>query len=384
MTPMETSTQSAFQLTCERDRLLTAIQAADAVVPSNSTKPILTNLLLDAKEEHLEIVATDLQVGLRCQMQEVQVKGVGQAVVQARQLSMILKESASPTVALSLEGRGEQRLLHIALSDGDYQIPAIIGETFPQVSFFPHDVRAIPVDGARFEEMVRQTVFAMDKDRTSAVMSGLFVAVGGGEMVVAATNGQVVGEAVEKGEAFGGDPMQTVVPSMTIGHLQRILGSVKPTRVELAFSAKLVFVRLAMPGGLVVELTSRLVEGHFPPYRNAIHVTAPAKVEFVAAELASAVRRAALMTNNTSRGIVMALERDQAVFSNLNYTNGSARIPVACQYSGSPMKLGINAQYLGDVLRVYKSDKITIELARGLIMREPGATFLIMPISLPS
>ncbi len=89
------------------------------------------------------------------------------------------------------------------------------------------------------------------------------------------------------------------------------------------------------------------------------------------------------MTNNTSRGIVMSLERDQAVFSNLNYTNGSARIPVACQYAGNPLKLGINAQYLGDVLRVYKSDKIALELSRGLIMREPGATFLIMPISLP-
>ncbi len=382
--PMETPTQTLLQLSCERERLMGAIQAADAVVPSNSTKPILTNLLLDAKEGHLEIVATDLQVGLRCVVRAVEVKGVGQAVVQARQLSAILKESSSATVSLTIEGKGEQRQLHIALADGDYQIPIIVGETFPHVSFFPNDVRAIAVDGVRFEEMVRQTVFAMDRDRTSAVLSGLFLAVGGGEMAVAATNGQVVGEAVEKHEAFGGEPVQAVLPSMTIGHLQRIIGSVKPSKVELAFQGKLAFARLSMPAGLVVELTSRLVEGHYPPYRNAINANAPAKVEFLAAELASAVRRAALMTSNTTRGIVMALERDQAVFSNLNYTNGSARIPVSCTYSGSPAKLGINAQYLGDVLRVFKGERIAIELSRGLIMREAGVTFLIMPISLPS
>src|SRR4051812_26750132 len=165
MTPMESTVASALQLQCEREHMLAAIQAADAVVPSNSTKPILTNLLLDAKDDHLEIVATDLQVGLRSMVRNVQVRGAGQAVVQARQLAVILKESASPTVSLSLEGKGDQRLLHIALSDGDYQIPAIIGETFPHVSFFPTDVRAIAVNGTRFEEMVRQTVFAMDKDR---------------------------------------------------------------------------------------------------------------------------------------------------------------------------------------------------------------------------
>lgn len=392
MTPMETSTASALQLQCEREHMLAAIQAADAVVPSNSTKPILTNLLLDAKDDLLEIVATDLQVGLRSKVRKVQVRGAGQAVVQARQLAVILKESSSPTVSLSLEGKGDQRLLHIALADGDYQIPAIVGETFPAVSFFPTDVRAIPMTGARFEEMIRQTVFAMDKDRTSAVLSGLVVSVGNGELVIAGTNGHVLCEAIEKGSDYAGETVQAVVPSMTIGHLQRILGTTHPDRVELAFAGKLVFARLSMPDGLEVELTSRLVEGHFPPYRNALGGTAPATVTFPTAELASAVRRAALMTNQTSRGIVMTLERDQAVFSNLNYTNGSARIPVSCQYTGSPTKLGINAQYLGDVLRVYKSDSITIELSRGLIMREPAskdapassATYLIMPISLPS
>ncbi len=378
--------ETALKLRCQRDDLLAAIQAADAVVPSNSAKPILINLQLEARDGRLEVIATDLQVGLRAIIGRVEVDRPGQAVVPARQLSGILKESRSGTVAMELARSAEQSQVQIQLADGDYQIPAVIGEAFPAVSFFPTDATVVTVPAVRLEEMIRQTVFAVDKDRTSAVLSGLFLSIGNGELVLAAPDGKVLCEAVERDAAFGGDPVQAIVPAATINHLHRILLATKPDAVQIAFAGKLIFLRIVVGqgGGLQVELTSRLVEGNFPPYRNALPAKANASVAFDAAELASAVRRTALMTSNTSRGIVLTLGAGQAVFSNLNYTNGSARIPVPCQYAGGATKLGINAQYLGEVLKAYKSAKIDIEMSKGLIMREPGVTYLIMPISLPT
>lgn len=383
---MESTTSTALRFRCDREDLLAAIQAADAVVPSNSAKPIITNLLFDAKPDHLEVIATDLQVGLRSVVKAVQVEQPGQAVVQARQLASILKESRSQTVELFLDQRGDTHQLAIRLVDGDYQVPAVVGETFPSVPFFPEDVPTISINGKRFDEMVRQTVFGMDKDRTSAVLSGIFFSIGQGELVLASTDGKLLCEAVEKNDSFtlGDENVQVVVPAVTINHLQRIMGTAGAETVTLAFANKLLFVRLSSVGNLRIELTSRLVEGNFPSYRNALPMNTPAGVTFATLDLASAVRRAALMTNQTSRGIIMQLERDQAVFSNLNYTNGSARIPVTCSYAGSSLRLGINAQYLGDVLKVFKSEKITLELSRGLIMREPGVTYLLMPITLPN
>jgi DNA polymerase-3 subunit beta len=385
---MDTQSTPPLHVRCDRDDLLAGIQAADAVVPTNSAKPILTNLLFDGTKDQLEIIATDLQVGLRSIVRKVQVEQIGQAVVQARQFTAILKESRSQSVELRLEKKAENSQLHITLSDGDYQIPAVVGETFPPVQFFPSDVPSVKIRGDRFEEMIRQTVFGMDKDRTSAVLSGIYISVGNGEFVFAATDGKMLCEAVEKHEDFslspGGEPVHAVVPAVTINHLQRILSGAQPERVEIAFAGKLFFARLSIASGLQVELTSRLVEGNFPSYRNALPMNAPSTVTFSSAELASAVRRVALMTSQTSRGIVIALERDLAVFNNLNYTNGSARIPVTCVYQGSNLRLGVNAQYLNDVLKVFKNEKIAIELSRGLIMREPGATYLIMPISLPN
>lgn len=379
--------EGTLALHCDRQHFLTAIQAADAVVPANSTKPILTNLLLDAKTAHLEVVATDQQVSLRCVVRRVEVRAPGQAVVSARQIAAIIKESSSATVSLELQSRGDTRVLHVELADGEYDIPAVVGETLPPVSAFPADVAPFAIAGARFEEMLRQTAFAMDKDRTSAVLSGLQLAIGGGELVCAATDGKVLGEAVERGEAFAmadGGTVQAVLPNGVVAHLQRIIGAAKPAQVEIAFAGRTVFARLAMDDGLQAELSGRLVEGTFPSYRGALAVTGNPTVGFATAELSSAVRRAALMTNQTSRGIVLTLDPGRAVFSNLNYTNGSVRIPVSCAYEGPTVKLGLNAHYLSDVLRAYRSERITIEMGRGLVMRESGVTYLIMPISLPT
>ena len=377
----------AVAISCEREALLSAIQTADAVVPTSSAKPICTNLQIVAKPQRLEIIATDMQVGLRAIIGSVQIDQTGETIVAARQIGSILKESRSHDVGLKLVQREDHSHVAITLGDGDYQVPALIGETFPPVSLFPADAPTVSLDAERCEEMIRQTIFAVDKDRTSAVLSGVLLTVGNGEIVFAATDGKILCEAVARDPGFAPEhPISVVIPAVTVNHLSRILQATKPKAVEIAFAGTVIFFRIATDGphGLQVELTSRLVEGNFPPYRNALPAGSEHDVVFESAELASAVRRTALMTSNTARGIVMSLDGGKAVLSNLNYTNGSAKIPVSCRYSGAPQRFGINAQYLSEVLKVYKNPSIRIELARGLIMREGGVTYLIMPISLPN
>ncbi len=384
------STTASLRLSADREHLLAAVSAADAVVPSTSSKPILTNLQIEAKPAHVEIDAGDGQVGLRSLVRKVQIQSQGKIVVGSRQLAMILRESASPSVTLEEESRGDQSVLAIHLADGDYHVPCVIGEAFPPVSFFPSDVVPFTVPAARLEEMLRKTTFAMDKERTSPTLSGLSFTIGKQRLVIAATDGKVLAEAIHPGDSFvlanADDTLGVVLPAVAVNHLSRILTGVpaESEPVQFAFAGKLLYVRLALADGLQVEFTTRLVDGTFPAYQGAL-ATATGKIgiTFHAAQLASAVRRVSLMTQQASRAIVMQLDRDQAVFSNMNYTNGSARIPVPCQYDGSPVKYGINGQYLTDILKVYGGEHLGVEIARGLIMREPGLTYLVMPISLP-
>lgn len=386
-------TESALKVRCERDDLLTALQAADAIVPSNSAKPILTNMQLSVTDDSLEIVATDSQVGLRALVRRLEILDQGQVVVPAKSLVGILKESRSPTVLLAVERDADRCQLRLDLADGDYAIPAVIGETFPSVSVFPDTSDRFVLPGGALERMLRKTSFAVDRDRTSAVLSGVHLATGEGEFVLAATDGKVLAESTLRDERFQ-EPQQAIVPAATITHVGRIIAAAKPATVELALRNKLIFVRVVMDAGeaggagnIQVELTSRLVEGSYPAYRNALPTGSQASVTFDAKELASAVRRTALMTSAASRGIVLELGAHEAVLSNLNNTSGSARIPLVCEYTGAGDRIGLNAHYVGEVLRAYDGDRITLQLngpGKGLLAHEDGTTFLVMPITLPS
>ena len=390
---MTTSTETALKVRCEREDLLAALQAADAVVPANSAKPILSNLQLDARDGAMEIVATDLQVGLRAVLRRLEVSQPGQVVVPARQLVSILKESRSPTVLLALDTADGRSEVVVELADGDYRIPAVLGESFPPVSTFPDEGGRITLAGDTLEGMVKRTAFAVDRDRTSAVLSGVYLKVSDGEFVLAATDGKVLAESVSKAvEAT--EAVEAIVPAATINHLSRILGSARPEQVEIAVAGKLIFVRVVVgsgeaggAGNIQVELTSRLVEGSYPAYRNALPANAQAEVTFKTSELSSAVRRTALMTSSASRGIVVELSASEAVLSNLNNASGTARIPVSCEYNGAGERLGLNAQYVGEVLKACDGEQVTIALngpGKGLIIREAAVTFLIMPITLPN
>ena len=118
--------------------------------------------------------------------------------------------------------------------------------------------------------MIRQTSFAVDRDRSSAVLSGVFLRVAEGEFLLAATDGKVLSEALCKESAYENMDLTAIVPSVTINHLNRILGSHHPQQVEIALNQKLIFVRVVVGAGdnsesnIQVELTSRLVEGSYP------------------------------------------------------------------------------------------------------------------------
>lgn len=386
-----------FQIACEREDLLTALQSADAVVPTNSPKEILKKVLLSANNGQLMLAATDQQVGLRAILRRVEVQSPGEVILPAKHLVGILKESRSPTVELVSRGGGEAGGEHVGieLADGRYQLPAHVGEAFPLVTGFPSDLSAVMVPGPVLERLLRKVSFAVDKERTSAVLSGVLTRIGDGECLAAATDGKVLAEAVQRDPAYAvapGSEQGGIIPASTIAHVLRILGAMKPELVELVVTPKVMCIRCAGGGGsgparIQVELSSRQVEGNYPSYRNALPLDPKGRAWFSAEELGSAVRRTALMTTSSSRTIIFDLSPERAVLSNLTATGGSARIPLPCRLEGQPIRFGLNADYLGEVLRAYEANEVQMELngpGRGIIMREPGVTFLVMPITLPN
>jgi DNA polymerase III subunit beta len=378
---------------CQREEFLTALQAAEGVVPNNNIRKILSNLHLQVDESAIVISATDSQVGLRAIVRRVQTTCSGSILVPAKQLVGILRESRSTDVHLLLKRQGDSMQLECVLADGRYHLPVLASEEFPVISGFPEQIQTISVQAEAMVAMIRRTIFAVDKDRSSAVLSGVYMAVQDGEFLMTATDGKVLSEARLPDEQYGSlGESSIVVPALTVNQLSRLLGQGAIGEVALAVERSLIFIRLVLSGQeegstIQVELTSRLVEGVYPSYRNAIPSQGESAVTFETAALASGVRRTALMTSSANRGIIMALDGELGMLSNFSHSSGTAEIPINCQYAGTSQRLGLNAGYLQEVLKVYTNPDITMELngpGRGIIMRDEGVTFLIMPITLPT
>ena len=385
---------TTLHIRCDREDLLASLQVASTVVPSNSARPVLTNILFRATNDQIEILATDSHIGLRIVIRRLEALMAGEAIVSVRQLLSILKESSSSQVELLVSHSDDGRSrLQIILSDGRYTIGTVIGDTFPEIGTFPsHGDQRIVLPGGECEWMLRKTSFAIDKDRSSVVLSGLFFMVEDGSCVMTGTDGKVLSEAVLDCEQFS-EVFQAVLPSSTVQHLQRILQHDGSGDVEIQVDKKVVFIRTTIKnkdrdgvGSIQIEITSRLVDGIYPSYRNVLPREPRATITFKTDELHSAVRRTALMVDGTTKGVIIDMVQDQAILRNMVATGGNAEIPITCQNEGSPERIGLNAGNLLNILRVYEQESVSLELnneGKGIILREPGMTYLIMPITPP-
>jgi DNA polymerase-3 subunit beta len=373
---------------CPTEPLVAAFQIADGLAPNNSTKPILSNILLNAEDDHLEILVTDSQVGMRLVLPGLEVAQAGQVIVPARKLYSILKETDSTSIRLQAVGDASSANVHIHLSDGNYRLLAVVGENFPMISKFPEDIPSITLPPAVLSRLFDKTAFAVDHDRNNVVLSGLLFQVVDNQLICTATDGKVLSEArTKEGDFADTGETKIVIPASTVSHLQKIMRGheVESVAIALITDKQLISIRLALQSGTKIEITSRLVDGIYPTYENALPPSNEHEIGFGRQALSAAVRRTALLAQGNTKAIIAEVEKDQAVFSNMTSVAGSATIPIQCSYDGPALRIGLNSKYLKEVLDHLGGDDFVLGYngsGRGMIIRQGDEqVFLIMPIN---
>ena len=133
-------------------------------------------------------------------------------------------------------------------------------------------------------------------------------------------------------------------------------------------------------------LTSNLVEGQFPPYEDVIPKDCDKKMTAATADFLSAIRRAALLTTEESKGVRMHFSKKGLVLQSRSPEAGEATINFPCKYEGSDIEIGFNPTFVVDALKVVDSDEISLELTApnrpGLLKSGADFTYVIMPVNL--
>ncbi len=361
-----------------RSALAEALGLLTSVVPARTPKPILRCLHIKAAEKDVHICATDLEIGINCHLCEVKVDEPGEVVIPADRLSAIVRESIEDVLCVE----AEEGTCKITGSDSHFTIYGHSAGQYPTVPAF-EGASDLQITLANLQAGIEQCLFATAKESTRYALNGVFWEIKGKKLSLVATDGRRLAKCRVNLAAAPDKKIEAakiIVPAKTMALLDKISADEKEI-VEIKLIDNQVIIKCAD-----TVISSNLVEGNFPKYEDIIPSDHDKKIILSTEATLSAVRRAALLTTEVSRGIKLAVDKKSLIFSCRAPETGDAQVEMAIEYNGDPIEIGFKTQFIDDVLRVIKTPDFEREPGQagrpGLIQSEKEFLYVRKPINL--
>lgn len=361
-----------MKLSIARDELLTGLQRVQGVVEKRNTMPVLSNVLLEAKTEGLEIVATDLEIMMRG-FYKASVKEPGAVTLSARKLYEILKELRDGEVGLTV---GEGSWVTIQAGKSHFKVVGLPSTDYPALPKIDRE-GLTPLEGAGLLELIRKTLFAVGDNDARYILNGLLVTLVSAEskttLRLVGTDGHRL--AVAEQEVSGGGSkdqpreIKAIIPKKAAHEMRRLLeeGDGEPL---IGFAKNLMIFRKS---GLL--LTSRLMEGNYPNYQQVLPKEQAKHAVADKAELEGAIRRVAVLARDKSSAVKMTFSSGSLTLFSSSPDYGEATEEIPIRYSGDTISTGFNARYVLDVLSVIDGESVSLQMENPLspcLIRQPG------------
>lgn len=369
-----------MKVVCNRENMLAAFQMAASFASPRSPREILQNVKIIADAERVTLIATDMDTGIRIDMDGVDVQSPGQALLAVLRVGAILRESTDE----QLEIKTEENQIVVRGLHSEFKLPSINPDEFPTVVGFEADsYHELPAP--LFREMVKRTAFATDTDSTRYALGGVLLELVDDEVISVATDGRRLAKMQGTGTSVGGHATTgntTIVPTRSLLLMERAIGDKEET-VQIASRANDVILRTSR-----CTIYTRLVEGRYPNWR---HVTpnreGSAKVKVVAGQFLNAIKQAAIVVTQETRGLTFDFGTDTLLLSASTADVGQSRIACQIKYTGAPVKLKLDYQFVSDFLKVMDATQ-TIDLdissatEPAILRTDDGYTYTIMPMEI--
>lgn len=365
-----------MKLSASRDVLLKPLQAVIGVVERRQTMPILSNVLLVAKEGELAVTATDLEVELVAQV-AVDVQAGGEITVSGRKLLDIcraLPEGADVAVSVS----GEK--LHVRSGRSKFALATLPAAEFPSVE----DIKAsqtITVGQEVLGRLIEKTHFSMAQQDVRYYLNGMLLETGGQHIRSVATDGHRLALCQAELEGAKLDEQQVIVPRKGVLELQRLLTGEGSVDVVLGAN----HVRIQLDG---IRFTSKLIDGRFPEYDRVIPKDSSNELRADRGVLRGGLQRTAILSNEKYRGIRLIIRDNAVVLQAHNPEQEEAEEELEVAYSGDDIEIGFNVNYLLDAIGAVDSDDVALSVVdsnSSCLIRAPetdDCKFVVMPMRL--
>ena len=368
-----------MRVSCNREQLASAYLLAASVAPGRSPKPILQNVKLEANPDQAVFVATDLEIGVRVNIPGIEIEAPGSVVLPAKRFGDIVKESSDETLHIESDGTG----ITVWNASSRYKLPAENPDEFPAVSTFA-EKRYHEVSAKLLREMIRRTVFATDAESTRYALGGVLLEMLPEKIIAVGTDGRrlakMEGPAISVGDHETGEET-VIVPSKAMQMIERALSDTD-AEVNIAFRGNDVLIKSPR-----LTIYSALVAGRYPKWRDVFpKPTGGKQIDLTVGPFFAAVRQAAIVTSDESRGVDFTFEAGSLVLNARAADAGESRVEMPAPYDDEKLTITLDPSFLTAFLRVLNPEKtvslhLTDAEAAAVLHTDDGYSYVIMPLA---
>jgi DNA polymerase-3 subunit beta len=360
---------------CEREILADALTTAGRAATSRSgTLPVLSGLRLDVSDGQLTVTGTDLELTIRLSV-PVHSDKDGSAVVPARLVADIVRSLPAGAVDISIDdddmsisaGRSQFSVRPLSLSD----YPAQVEPTADPVT----------LTSSQVGDALRQVVRAASTDDARPVLTGVLIASEESGLKMVATDSYRLAVRDLPQSSILAAGQKVLVPGRALVELQRVLSADAELSVRLG-AREAVFEA----GG--TRLTTRLIEGEYPNYRNLLPSSYPNQLTVGRDALLEALRRVKILAQD-STPVRLGLGADTLQLTAITQDVGNAHEEIDASYTGTEMTVAFNPDYLASGVDAVEGDEVTLSTLdpmKPAVLRGVGHDdylYLLMPVRVP-
>ena len=357
---------------CERDVLVEALGTAGRAVASRGgALPVLSGVKADLAGDRLTLTGSDLDLTISVAV-DVSGQTDGVAVLPGRLAADIVR--ALEPGAVHVEAEGDEA--RISSGRSQFAVRLLPADDFPRLTEAPAD--EVTLDAAALRDSLQQVVRAASHDDARPILTGVLMAAEGDGLRLVATDSYRLAVRDLRGASILREGQAVLVPSRALGELGRVLSG-----------AETVTLRLGERDATFVvgdtRLTTRLIEGEFPNYRQLIPSTHPNRLTVGKEPLLDAVRRVKLLAREATP-VRITLKPDGIELTAITQDVGQAHEDLDAKYEGTEMVIAFNPEYLADGIEAVEGDEVTLETVDALkpaVVRSVESQdylYLLMPV----
>lgn len=369
-----------MNFTITRQNLHQGLAAVSASIPTKTTLPVLSNILLEARDDGVWMSGTDLDVAVRVRA-PADVSQTGTLTAPGKKLQEIARELPDQPVQVNV--RGDQ--LELRCGRSVFKLNGLPSDEFPSLPGIDF-AEGWSITGGELQKLIHHTAFAVSTEESRPILNGVLWELRDGLMRMVATNGHRLARMAVAAGASTATSADFIVPPAALQQVQRLFKN--DDALEVARDGNHLGFRADG-----TEVYTRLIEGSYPNYEQVIPKDNDRFAIVEKEALASAVRRMAVVASDQTHRIRLVFEKDRVHLNVLTPDLGEGEDELELTFEGADLEIGFNANYLLEVLRYMPSEevKMTFKAPERATTIEPVASTeedpidylcLVMPLRL--